>query len=189
MFTVTATNAVGASPASAASAAVTPTAPASIGNPLVQRAYASDGDPRSFVVLPHAALPSGTLQSFQTWNQPTGAGSTFHAYVLRPTLGVVNGYTVIYDSGALTVPVPTNPAGEVATFPVSPSVAVAAGDVIGFYGQGVPFDIGTASDTLSYPAPVAPVLGDTVNLGVDAGFPIYPQARTYSFAATVTPSG
>jgi hypothetical protein len=27
-----------------------------------------------------------------------------------------------------------------------------------------------------------------MTLGVDPGFPIYPQARTYSFAATVTPS-
>jgi hypothetical protein len=34
-------------------------------------------------------------------------------------------------------------------------------------------------------APVAPALGGTMTLGVDAGFPIYPQARTYSFAATV----
>jgi hypothetical protein len=138
---VTATNAVGTSPASAASAAVTPTAPASIGNPLVQRAYASDSDSRSFVVLPHAALPSGTLQSFQTWNQLTGAGSTFHAYVLRPTLGVVNGYTVFYDSGALTVPVLTLSTGDVSTFPV-PAVVVAAGDVIGFYGRGCPLTQG-----------------------------------------------
>jgi Putative Ig domain/Fibronectin type III domain len=186
-FTVTATNTVGTSPASAASAAVTPTAPVSFGNPLVGRTYATDGASGVFVVLPNAGLAAGTLQSFQTWNQGgTNVGKTFHAYVLRPT-GVTNGYTVIYDSGALTVPVPTNPTGEVATFPVSPSVAVAAGDVIGFYGQGVPLDVGTASDTLSYPAPVAPALGGTMTLGVDAGFPIYPQARTYSFAATVLP--
>ena len=110
----------------------------------------------------------------------------FHAYVLRPT-GVANEYTVVYDSGLQTVPVPTVPTGEVATVPVSPSVAVAAGDVIGFYGQGIPFDIVTAGDVVSYPAPVAPALNSTMTLGVDAGFPIYPQTRTYSFAATVAP--
>jgi hypothetical protein len=33
------------------------------------------------------------------------------------------------------------------------------------------------------------VLGGTMTLGVDPGFPIYPQARTYSFAAAVTPFG
>jgi hypothetical protein len=77
----------------------------------------------------------------------------------------------------------------VSTFAVPAGVAVGAGDVIGFYGQGVSFTIGTASDTFSYPVKVAPVLGASMTLGVDPGFPIYPQARTYAFAATVTPSG
>jgi Putative Ig domain/Fibronectin type III domain len=205
-FTVTATNAAGTSPPSAASAAVTPSSTAAaaqviVGNPLTPRSYATDwSSPPSpsgpyFVVLPGAKLPAGTLQDFQTWNQgttggspTTSAGNVFHAYVLRPT-GVPNGYTVIYDSGARTVPVPTVPGGEVATFPVSPAVAVNAGDVIGFYGQGVPLDAGVGTDTFSMPAPVAPVLNNTLTLGVDPGFPIYPQPRTYSFAATVTPAG
>jgi hypothetical protein len=73
----------------------------------------------------------------------------------------------------------------VSTFAVPAGVAVGAGDVIGFYGQGVPLDIGTASDTFSYPVPVAPVRGAAMTLGVDPGFPIYPQARTYSFAAII----
>ena len=102
---------------------------------------------------------------------------------------MVNGYTVIYDSGVLTVPVPTLSTGEVSTFPVSPAVVVAAGDVIGFYGRGVPSDIGPASDTYSYPVVAAPVLNQRMTLGVDPGFPIYPPARTYSFVAAVTPSG
>jgi hypothetical protein len=67
---------------------------------------------------------------------------------------------------------------------------VQANDVIGFYGQGIPFSVvGTPSDMVSYPAPVAPVLNSTMTLGVDPGFPIYPQNRKYSFAAAVTPFG
>jgi hypothetical protein len=96
---------------------------------------------------------------------------------------------VVYDSGRRTVPVPSDLAGEVATFPVSSGITVAAGDVIGFYGQGIPFNDAGGSDTLSFPAPVAPVLNATMTLGVDSGFPIYPVSRTYSFAAVVTPAG
>ena len=115
-------------------------------------------------------------------------GTTFHGFVLRPTPGVANKYTVIYDSGARTMAAPSVPTGAVATFPVSPGVAVAAGDVIGFYGQGIPFDIGVASDSVAYPVPVAPVLNGTFTLGVDPGFPIIPQNRQYSFAANVFPA-
>jgi FtsP/CotA-like multicopper oxidase with cupredoxin domain len=147
------------------------------------------------VVLPNSQLPAGNLTSFKTWNQvsPLGvgpfpsAGNIFHAYVLHPT-GTPNQYTVVYDSGVKTVPVPANPAGEVATFPVSPAVAVSAGDVIGFYGQGIPWDyVASSPDTVSFPASVTPALNDTMTLGVDPGFPIYPQDRTYSFGATVAP--
>jgi hypothetical protein len=175
--------------------------PVSVGNPLIARHYATDwSSPPSpsgpyFVVLAGAKLPAGTLQSFQTWNQgtrggspTTSAGNVFHAYVLRPT-GVPNGYAVIYDSGARTVPVPMVPGGEVATFPVFPAVPVNAGDVIGFYGQGIPLDAGVGTDTFSMPAPVAPALNNTLTLGVDPGFPIYPQNRTYSLAATAAASG
>jgi len=160
---------------------------------LVQRAIVTDSATAPgtlapvLVVLPNAKLPAGLLQSFQYWNQGA-AGNLFHAYVLRPT-GVPNKYTVIYESGLQTVPVPTSPAGEVATVAVSPSVAVAAGDVIAFYGEGIPLDVNVGTDQLIYPAPVAPALNSTMTLGVDSGFPIYPQNRTYSFAATVTPSG
>jgi hypothetical protein len=178
---------VSLSPPAAAGGAV------SVGNPLVSRAFATDTNPTAgtlapyFVVLPNAKLPTGSLQSFQYWNQGN-AGALFHAYVLRPTPGVANGYTVIYDSGVQTVPAPTVGTGEVATVPVSPSVAVAVGDVIGFYGNGIPVDINVGTDTLSFPAPVAPALNSTMTLGVTSGFPIYPQNRTYSFGATVAPA-
>src|SRR5450631_4524680 len=168
--------------------------PVSVGNPLIQRAIPTDccatqGTLRDvLVVLPNATLPAGALQSFKYWNQgPTVGGRAFHAYVLRPTPGVPNGYTVVYDSGLQTVPVPTVPTGEVETVAV-PNVPVAAGDVIGFYGEGIPLDVGVGTDQLIYPAPVAPVLNGTMTLGVDPGFPIYPQNRTYSFGATVVPS-
>ena len=90
--------------------------PVSVGNPLIARANATDYATAPgtlgpvFVVLPTAVLPAGTLQSFQTWNQTTpgssptpSAGNVFQAYVLRPT-GVANQYTVVFDSGLLTVP-------------------------------------------------------------------------------------
>ena len=157
-----------------------------------------------FVVLPNAKLPAGTLSNFQLWNQttPGGApntseGNLFHAYVLRPDATVADKYTVVYDSGEQTVPAPTNPAGEVATFDVSPAVTVHADDVIGFYGEGVPNDTGgTNADILSTPASadtslataLAPAQGDSMTLGVDTNYPIYSQDRTYSFAATVTPT-
>jgi hypothetical protein len=170
----------------------------SVGNSLVARENATDGvagvgqQAPLLVVLPNSTLPAGQLQSFQTWNQvsPLGrspfrsAGNVFHAYVLHPT-GVANQYTVVYDSGRRTVPVSSDSTGEVATFPVSPGVAVAAGDVIGFYGQGIPFNDAGGADVLSFPAPVAPVLNATMRLGVDAGLPIYPVSRSYSFAAAV----
>ncbi len=67
-----------------------------VGNPLVQRAFATDyvtppGELGPvFVVLP-AALPNGLVHSFQTFNQtspgqsPTpSAGGLIHTYVLRP---------------------------------------------------------------------------------------------------------
>jgi FtsP/CotA-like multicopper oxidase with cupredoxin domain len=185
--------------------------PTSVGNPLVERAYATDYTTAPgtlgpvFVVLPNAKLPAGTLQSFQIWNQgtagaspTTSAGNLFHAYVLRPT-AVANEYTLLFDSGELTVPNPTVATGEVATFAVSPAVAVAANDVIGFYGEGIPVDTGVTlnPDLLSTPATadptlainVAPAQASTMTLGVDPGFPIYAtQDRTYSFAATVTPT-
>jgi len=78
----------------------------------------------------------------------------------------------------------------VATFPVSAAVAVQAGDVIAYYGEGIPFSYTTGTaDTISYPAPAAPALSSTMTLGLDPGFPILPATQTHSFAATVTPSG
>ncbi|RJQ68386.1 MAG: hypothetical protein C4519_23210 [Desulfobacteraceae bacterium] len=167
----------------------------SVGNPLVDRQYASDFPVGAgelapvFVVVP-TALPNGLLQSFQTWNQATpgaspfaSAGNVFHAYVLRPT-GVANEYTVVFDSGLLTVPALTDPAvSEIATFGVA-NLAVQAGDVLAFYGQGIPVDTATGSDTLCYPAPTPPLQDSTITLG-SAEYPIYPQARTYSFGVQV----
>ena len=143
-----------------------------------------------FVVVP-TAMPVGTLSSFQTWNQATtgaspvaSAGQRFHAYVLRPT-ATPDEYTVILDSGELTVPALSGTASELATYPAGP-IAVQAGDVLGFYGAGVPVDITAFGlDRFSYPAPAAPAQGDTLTFG-SAAFPDYGQARTYSFGAGIT---
>ena len=141
-----------------------------------------------FVVVP-TALPAGNLTEFQSWNQaaPGGApvpsaGQKFHAYVLRPT-GVADEYDVVFDSGELTVPALSGVASELATYPVGP-VAVQAGDVLGFYGAGIPVDTLVGLDRFSYPAPAAPAQGDTVTFG-SAGFPDFGQARTYGFGASV----
>jgi FtsP/CotA-like multicopper oxidase with cupredoxin domain len=187
----------------------TPT-PVLYGNPLVERAYATDyATPPGttgpvLVVLESAPLPAGLLSNFQIWNQglpgasPTpSAGGLLTALVLRPT-ATADQYDVVYASSQLTVPVPSNPTGEVTTFPVAPAFAVQAGDRIGFYGQGVPVDtgIGASPDLLSYPATadvtgatnVAPATGATLTLGADPTFPIFSRDRTYSFAATVQPT-
>jgi hypothetical protein len=61
--------------------------------------------------------------------------------------------------------------------------AVQTGDVLGFYGQGIPLSIG-GTDILSVPAPTPPSQGSTINIG-SAGFPFHSQNRIYSFGAQV----
>ncbi len=166
-----------------------------VGNPLVERANATDypvgvGKLAPVFVVVSAALPDGLLTAFQTWNQanPAGspfpsAGNVFHAYVLRPTVNP-NEYTVVFDSGLLTVPALADPAvSEMAVFGVA-NLAVQAGDLLAFYGQGIPVDTDGGSDVLNYPAPTQPLQGSTITLG-SAEYPIYPSTRTYSFGALV----
>ena len=162
----------------------------SVGNPLIERAYATDAASAVLVVVP-TPLPDGLVQSFDIFNQVNpgasggpSAGNSFHAYILRPT-GTPNEYLVVFDSGLLTVPAVL--AGNMESFTV-PDIAVQAGDVLAFYGQGVPLDIGAGTDILSYPAPLAPTSGATITLDTTE-YPIYPQARTYSFAASVLDLG
>ncbi len=170
-----------------------------VGNPLQDRNYATDFPPETvdglkavMVVLDGSPLPAGTLQSFDMWNQATAGGSPnasegeqFRAYVLRPT-GNADEYTVVYDSGVQTVP-PVGVPNTSEQFSVPATVAVQAGDVLGYFGSGVPVDIiGSGTDVLVYPSTAVPTLNATLTLGAGA-YPIYPQARTYSFAATVTP--
>ncbi|MBK7178390.1 MAG: hypothetical protein IPH82_14605 [Chloroflexi bacterium] len=113
----------------------------SLGNPLLARSFGTDFSPRVFNIVP-AALPNGELQDFQTFNQAglnPSAGQNFNAYVLRPT-GVANQYNVVFDSGRLTVPsLPPGSSGQIETYPLATPVPVQAGDVIAFYGRGIPF--------------------------------------------------
>ena len=165
------------------------------GNELVDRTYASDfpvgvGELAPVFVVVPTTLPDGLLTSFQIWNQAApgaspfpSAGNVFHAYVLRPTVNP-NEYTVVFDSGLLTVPALTTPGvSEVFTYPVA-NLAVQAGDVLGFYGQGIPVDTGAGTDILSFPSPTPPLQDSTLTLG-GVEYPIYPQPRTYSFGAQV----
>jgi len=80
-------------------------------------------------------------------SQFPSAGNIFFAYVLRPN--GTNQYDVVFNSSLLTVPTLTTPGiSDIATFPVTP-FTVLAGDVIGFYGQGIPVNTGTGTDILS----------------------------------------
>ncbi len=166
-----------------------------VGNALIDRAYATDNDADVLVVLTGAPLPAGFLTGFRTWNQATAGGSfqpsaglKFHAYVLRPRGGSL--YSVIFDSGLLTVPALTTAGvSEAVTFGVA-NLTVQAGDVVAFYGQGIPLDIGTGNDFVSIPAyvPALPLQGSVIALG-DSVYPNLGQARTYSFGAQVTETG
>src|SRR5262245_29962788 len=166
-----------------------------VGNKLIQRANATDyATPpgnfgRVFVTVPQK-LPNGLLKAFKTFNQTDPAGSptsseggVFHAYVLRPT-GTADEYKIVHDSGELVVPAATDSGGNVVSYPMA-DLAVKDGDVLGFYGQGIPVDTGTGTDTLSYPAPIEPPLLDsTIKVG-SAEYPKTDTSRTYSFAADV----
>jgi Ca2+-binding RTX toxin-like protein len=171
-------------------------APVNVGNDLVARRFATDGATGVFGLVTGNPLPAGTLNQFRIWNQAgpdelgnASAGKVFHAYVLRPVTGT-NKYTVAFDSGALTVPALSGgagPTGEVVTFTTA-AFTVQPGDLIGWYGQGIPLDIDTGTDTIAFPGPAtAPAAGTTFTLGLGA-FPVYPQARAYSIAATITPT-
>ncbi|MBB5347821.1 multicopper oxidase domain-containing protein [Desulfoprunum benzoelyticum] len=166
---------------------VTPGAETPLGNDLIDRQYATDTAANVLVMLP-TPLGDGLLTAFETLNQAiadangnVSAGKQFHAYVLRPTR-FANQYSVVFDSGLLTVPEPTTPGvSEVAVFGVA-NLAVQAGDRIAFYGQGVPLDL-NGTDVVSHPANISPLQGDTITVP-GADFPVI-APRTYSFAATL----
>ncbi|NTW39720.1 MAG: substrate-binding domain-containing protein, partial [Cellulomonadaceae bacterium] len=101
----------------------------------------------------------------------------------------VVGYDNI-EEGTFTVPPLTTPGtSEVVTFGVA-DLAVQAGDVLAFYGQGIPLDIGTGGDFASIPAyvPALPLQGSVIALG-ESVYPSLGQARTYSFGAEVIETG
>ena len=170
----------------------------SVGNPLIARVNATDYATAPgilapvFVVIPSTMPASGIVQEIQYFNQATAgsspnpsAGNLFHAYILHPT-GTANEYNVVWDSGELTVPDTLDPVGEIVSIPVNPGLAVTTGDVLAFYGQGIPVDVGGGTDILSYPAPLAPVKDSTITVAAgDPGYPIFSQDRIYSIAAKV----
>ncbi len=137
-----------------------PSAETVIGNGLIDRQYATDAADTVFVVL-ESPLTDGLLTGFRVWNQANAdpalasAGKSFHAYVMRPTT-TANEYSVVFDSGLLSMPALTDPAvSELANFAVA-NLAVQAGDRLAFYGQGIPFDDGPGTDDVFYPSPQSP---------------------------------
>jgi hypothetical protein len=171
--------------------------PVDVGNALNDRTYATDFPaaplPRPVFVVVPTPLPAGILTDFLSWNQATPGGSPtpsegeqFSAYVLRPT-GVANEYDVVFASPMFTVPAVQTPGvSELLTWPVG-NVAVQAGDVLGFYGSGIPLDVGVGADLAASPVSAAPVPGVPFTLG-SAGFPFTGDLREYSFGARVLDS-
>ena len=173
-----------------------------IGNRLSDRAFVGDSaaeaigrdgrDGSGALVIVPTPLPNGILTEFLSWNQAAGAstasaGKTFIGYVLRPT-GTPNEYKVVFASEPLVVPPPARPGvSERVAYPVGP-VEVQAGDVLAFYGSGIPYDTGSGLDIAGY-VRAAVVPGETIAIGDPATFPAAPEARTYSFAASVIESG
>jgi FtsP/CotA-like multicopper oxidase with cupredoxin domain len=173
-------------------AAGLPVTPTTVGNEVIARQYASDdtvgstgsgvpGEGVVLVIIP-TALPDGTLTSFQTYTQNAPAlaspGNVFTVYVLRPT-GTADEYTVVGSAGPNMVPAE---ADGIHTWPAS--LAVQQGDVVAFYGQGIPLDVNTGTDAVFHPS-IAPSGTFTVNT---ADYPNLGSNRSYSFAATVTPA-
>src|SRR5687767_2152052 len=97
-----------------------------VGNNLVARANASDGDNRVLQVYRTDPIPgTGFITDFRTFKQASTPGPELRAYVLRPT-GNPNEVNVLFDSGDLSVAGATD--GTVVTFDV-PDIAVQAGDL------------------------------------------------------------
>ncbi|MGD8201510.1 multicopper oxidase domain-containing protein [Ornithinimicrobium sp. W1679] len=152
-----------------------------VGNELVARTTATDSATNVFVVLAQHPLPAGFLQSFQIRSQ-VDPPRDFHAYVLRPTQNT-NEYSVVFDSGTLNAATNATVADGIATFPVA-NLSVQAGDVLAFYGSGIPITIGSGTDEVYFPSPSGPAENSTVTVGA-APFPTLAQPRTYSFGAQV----
>ncbi len=167
-----------------------PSVPVSVGNPLIDRASPSDSAANVFVVNTHAPLTTGDLTTFETWAQAGSGPSTFNAYVLRPDPSVANLYTVVFDSGPLSVP---DTATGLQTFALTTPFAVQAGDLIAHYGRGIPFDTGLVGspDTVFYPADTQPTTSTSIDVvSGDATFPLCSAVcvdRTYSIAVNITP--
>ncbi len=161
--------------------------PVSVGYALVPQQYPTDGV-NVFGVVP-TPLTAGTLMSFRTYNDPATypwvPDKSFRAFVLRPT-GVLNQYLIVFDSGFLFVPPVA--VGAVQDFPIAGGFPVNNGDLIGWFGLGIPYTPGTGAP-IYWPVPNPPYQGSTITLGDPVNFPVYPEARTYSFGATVAGSG
>lgn len=167
-------------------ALLAPAKAVTIGNPLIERPYATDNAPNALVV-DFSFGQSGTLTRILTYAQTGEAaenyppsssmGLSFDAYVLSPTSNP-NEYSVLFATGPLT---PTMP-DAVNSFSISP-FNVQANYLLAHYGQGIPLTIGGGSALTYYPsAPL--VVGTTVTIPN-----LYSNDRTYSIAAQLPDGG
>jgi hypothetical protein len=172
----------------------TPPYDSMFGNGLITRYAASDiravpgALAKIFVPIGVDIASRGIVRSIKYFNQNTlgsgiylSADNIFHAYILH--LVSANNLEVVWSSGEITIPETIDPVGVIETISVS-DVTVYPGDMIGFYGQGIPFDSDIGEDVQYYPATVLPVLGSLIKVG-GSTYPIRVINRMYSMAASI----
>jgi len=150
---------------------------AAIGNPLLQRAAATDGVSNLLKVYAYSPIQTaGMIDAVSIYKQEA-ADRWFRLSVLRPT-GNPGEYDVVASSQHTTY----GAAGEVETYPTA--MAVQAGDLIAHSGRGIPYDIG-GTEPIYYPITI-PGPGQTITLGSGA-FPFHSN-RAYSLQVDVDPA-
>ena len=108
--------------------------------------FGSDGHNVLDMQLQNPITQAGSALSFSFFTGAAPGGFTppfvFHAYIFRPT-GTPNEYSILFDSGTLDMA--SFPDNTVQTIAIAP-VAVQPGDVIGHWGRGIGFDLGTTGE-------------------------------------------
>ena len=157
--------------------------------------HAADGRVRG--ASSRRCCPTGCSRASRPGTRPHLGVSLCHDLRRRPACSTPtccgprptpNEYTVVFDSGLLTVPALTDPARR-GRHVRGAGLAVQAGDLLAFYGQGIPVDIDAGTDVLSYPAPTQPLQGTTITLGSADSRSSRRRAPTPSRAQVIDLSG
>lgn len=96
----------------------------------------SDGLPFVIIQLDNPVTQAGTVDSFSFYEGATG--SSMAAMIVRPT-GNPNEYSIVYDSGIISLTAFPYDTTGVKTVSISP-VAIQIGDLVAHWGQGVAYD-------------------------------------------------